>query len=242
MLARIACLIAAASLFAADPPGDAGKGAADLQGAWKLVAAEAEAGLVGVPDAGAVLVIEGERVLYGGEAIARITTDAATKPKVIDLRFDKPQRVYEGVYAAEADSLKICLNGLTDGLKERPQSFSLTDHPARRLLSFKRVKAEDAGAGTGFVGVSLRLDDKRKEVIVNAALEGSPAKKAGLRPDDVLLEVGGAPVAGLRAAVDAVRQAKPRSELTLRVRRDGREHDVKVKVGLLPFTILAGLE
>jgi uncharacterized protein (TIGR03067 family) len=242
MLARIACLFASALLLAADPPGDAKEGPADLQGAWRLVSVEAEAGSVGLPDPAPVLVIAGDRVLYGGETIARISTDATTTPKVIDLRFDKPERVYEGVYAAETDSLKVCLNGQTEGLKERPQSFSVKDHPAWRLLSFKRVKAEDAGAGCGYVGVSLRLDEKRKEVTVNAALEGSPAKKAGLREGDVLLEVDGARVADLRSAVEAVRRAKPRSELRLRVRRDGEEREVKVKVGLLPFTVLAGLE
>jgi uncharacterized protein (TIGR03067 family) len=242
MLIRIACLFAFSALLVADPPRDANKGPADLQGAWRLVAVEAEAGAIGLPDPGPVLVIDGDRVLYGGEPIARISTDAATHPKLIDLRFDKPERVYEGVYAAEADSLKFCLDRQSDGVKERPQSFSVKDHPTWRLLSFKRVKVEDAGTGLGFVGVSLRLDENRKVVIVNAALEGGPAKKAGLRNDDILLEVGGAPVADLRSAVEAVRRARPRSDLTLKVRRDGREREVRFEVGLLPFTFLAGLE
>lgn len=240
MFANVACLFAL--ILAADPVGDAKKAPADLQGAWRLVSVEDEEGAAGLPDPSPVLVIEGNDVLYGGEKIARISADAAASPKAIDLRFKEPERVYEGVYAAETDSLKICLNGQIDGVKERPQSFDVKDHPKWRLLSFKRVKPEDAGAGFGFVGMALGRDDKSGEVTVNAALEGSPAQKAGLRKDDVLLEVGGVKVADLRSAVEAVRRAKPRSELNLRIRSDGEEREVKVKVGLFPFTILAGLE
>jgi uncharacterized protein (TIGR03067 family) len=242
MIATTTCLLAAAMLPAADPPADAGKGPAELQGAWRLVSVEAEAGSVNLPDPRPGLVIKGDRVHYGGEEVARVTTDSASDPKLIDLRFPGPGRVYEGVYAVEKDSLKVCLNGRTEGVKERPDSFSIKGHPARRLISFERVKPDDVGAGSGFVGLALRFDEGRKEVSVDQALAGSPARKAGLRKGDVLREVGGAGVTDLRSAVDAVRRAKPRSELAFRVVRGGAEREVKVKVGLLPFAVLAGLE
>jgi uncharacterized protein (TIGR03067 family) len=242
MIATIACLLAAAPVLAADPPADVRKGPAELQGAWRLVSVAAEAGSVNLPDPRPALVIKGDRVLYGGEEIARVSTDSASDPKLIDLRFPGPGRVYEGVYAVEKDSLKVCLNGRTEGVKERPDSFSTKGHPARRLLSFERIKPDDVGAGSGFVGLALRFDQWRKEVIVDQALDGSPAQKAGLRRGDVLREVGGAGVTDLRSAVEAVRRAKPGSELALRVVRGGQEREVKVKVGLLPFAVLAGLE
>jgi S1-C subfamily serine protease len=146
------------------------------------------------------------------------------------------------VYAVEKDSLKICLNGRADGVKERPQAFSVKDHPARRLLSFERVKADAAGQGTGFIGLVLNYDKKREEVTVAAALDGSPAKKAGLSTEDVLIAVNGTAVTNLRSAVEGVRQAKPRSELVLRVRRGGKVREVKVQVALLPLEFMAGLE
>src|SRR4051794_8195412 len=111
MLPRLAVLLLAAPLVAADPP-------ADLQGGWRLTAAEAEAGPVDLPDTGPALVIKGDRVLHGGREIARLTADPAADPKVLDLHFTGPDRTYEGIYSIEKDALKVCLNGHSEGVKE----------------------------------------------------------------------------------------------------------------------------
>jgi uncharacterized protein (TIGR03067 family) len=241
MLARTFCLLGAATLFAAARPVEK-KAPTDLQGTWRLVSVEIESGPVALPDRRPALVIAGDRVLHGGDEIARIATDAAADPKVLDLRFGKPERVYEGVYAIAKDTLKVCLNGRSAGLKERPTSFAVKDQPNWRLLVFERVKTGSAEAGSGFVGLALGLDAARQELIVAQVLDGSPARKAGLHKGDALLDVGGVRVANLREAVEAVRRAEPRSQLALRVRRDGKEREVTVRVGLLPFTVVAGLD
>jgi uncharacterized protein (TIGR03067 family) len=237
MLPRLAFLLLAVPLAAADPP-------ADLQGGWKLVAVEAadDAVSVPLPDNKPALVIKGDKVLHGGQEIARLTADAAANPKVIDLKFAKPERTYEGIYAIDKDTLKICLNVRSDGVKERPSGFTLDGHPAWRRLTFERVKPEEAGAGPGFVGIMLKLEEGTKEIVVTAAFEDSPAKAAGLQKDDVVLSVGGTAAETLRGTVDLVRAAKPGGELTLKIRRAGKEMDVKVKVGLMPIAALVGLE
>ena len=237
MLPRLAVLLLAAPLVAADPP-------PEFQSGWRLVSVEAadDTADIPLPEPKPALVIKGDRVLYGGQEIARLTADPAANPKIIDLKFATPDRTYEGVYAIEKDMLKICLNGQPEGVKERPTGFDLTGHPAWRRLTFERIKPEDAGPGTGFVGVALQFVEATKEVVVQATLDGSPAKAAGLQKDDVLLSVGGTGFDTLRGAVDLVRAGKPGGELVLRVRRAGKEMDVKVKVGLIPFAALVGLE
>ena len=237
MLPRLAFLLLAAPLVAADPP-------ADLQGGWRVVSVEAadEAAAVPLPEPRPALVIKGDKVLYGGQEIARLTADAAANPKVIDLKFARPDRTYEGIYAIEKDTLKVCLNGQPDGVKERPSGFDLTGHPAWRRLTFERIKPEDAGPGNGFVGISLRLEEATKEIVIQAIIDDSPAKAAGVQKDDVLLTVGATAVKTLRGTVDLVRAARPGGELVLKVRRAGKEMDVKVKVGLIPFSTLVGLE
>src|SRR5262245_36897464 len=104
MFARLGWLLVAAPLVAADPP--PAKGPADLQGAWRLVTVESADGSVNLPQPRPGLVFQGDKVMYGGEEIARLTADAAATPKIIDLKF-APDRVYEGVYAIENDSLKL---------------------------------------------------------------------------------------------------------------------------------------
>lgn len=41
-----------------------------------------------------------------------------------------------------------------------------------------------------------------------------------------------------RTTTDAVRQAKPGTKLLFHIRRGGREQNVTVKVGVLPFSLL----
>src|SRR5262249_20578001 len=151
----------------------------------------------------------------------------------------------EGIYAVEKDTLKICLNRLSDGVKERPGGFATQDKENLRLLVFERDRDArgDATEGmNGFVGLVLRYDRDRKEGAVGDTLEGGPARKAGLRKDDVILKIGGGEFTELRPAVEAVRQSKPGSELTFRVRRAGKESDITVKVGVVPFNFVVGLE
>jgi uncharacterized protein (TIGR03067 family) len=241
MFASITCLVTLCPMFAAEPQDDKAKIPAELQGAWKLESVQGD-GTAGVSESRPVLVIKGNQLLYGGKAVARITADAATKPKVLDLHLAKPERLYEAVYSVDKDTLKICLNGQSDGVKERPQSFSVEGQPALRLLVLERVKTDDPSAGSGFVGLMLKKDEDRDEVVIADTLEGSPAKKAGLLKDDIVLKVGGTKVTDLRSAVDAARQSKPNSDLTIRVRRDGQERELTVRVGLLPFRYVAGLE
>src|SRR5262245_62797978 len=89
--------------LADDPPA---KGPADLQGCWKLVSVESN-GNTGDPVGGGQprWVVKGDSIHYGGEAIITLTADATTTPRIIDLKFRDPDRVYEGVYAAEKDTL-----------------------------------------------------------------------------------------------------------------------------------------
>jgi len=151
--------------------------------------------------------------------------------------------VYEAIYVVEKDTLKVCVNKRTEGAKERPGSFSTKDHEDWRLLVFEREKAapKDATEGlSAFAGIRLRKGEN-DEVVVESPIKGSPAEKAGLKKDDVVLKVGATAVADLDATVKAVRAAKPGEKLDFRVSRDGKETTVTVKVGVLPFPFVAHL-
>jgi uncharacterized protein (TIGR03067 family) len=242
MASRLNCLLLAAPLFLAAPPDDEKNGPPELQGVWRLVPAVSETDEADVAEPRPAIVVKKDRVLYADEEIAVVLAGGDAKSREIDFHFGNKDRVYEGLCAIEEKKLKICLNRRSDGVKERPDSFSLDGHPSRTVVTFEKIKADEVGPGTGFVGMALRRDEETKDVVVAEVLEGSPAKKAGLMKDDILLAVGGAGVTGIRQAVAAVRRAKPREELSLRIRRDGKEQDVKVKVGILPLGTILGLE
>ena len=127
----------------------------------------------------------------------------------------------------------------------RAEGFATKDKENWRLLVFERDQGakENATEGlTGYVGVALRVDKDRKEIAVGAVLDGSPAKKAGLRKDDIVLKIGGQEVKELLPAVEVVRQTKPGMQLVFRVSRDGKESDITITTGVVPFTWLAFLE
>ncbi|HJZ91478.1 MAG TPA: TIGR03067 domain-containing protein [Gemmataceae bacterium] len=143
-----------------DPPA---KGPAGLQGCWKLVSVETD-GKTNDPVGGGQprWVVKGDTVYYGGEAIIRFTADPSTTPLIIDLRFRDPDRVYEGVYAVEKDTLKVCLNSRADA-KDRPGEFATKDRADRRLLVFEREKAapeNPAEGATAYAGIQLRADEE----------------------------------------------------------------------------------
>lgn len=74
----------------------------------------------------------------------------------------------------------------------------------------------------------LDLDEARGAVVVEV-LPGSPAAKAGLRPGDVLDQVGDAEVASAEQALRLLEDADLAKGIRIRVRRDGMGHFVIVK-------------
>jgi uncharacterized protein (TIGR03067 family) len=214
----------------------------ELQGAWRLVAVEVLGRMEDLSDTAPRVEIRDDRLRYGGEEIARLTADATTMPKVIDLKFPTPERTFEGIYRLGDGKLDICLSTQTDGVKERPSEYATAGKPGRNRLTFERVGAEDkdpAEGLRGYVGVALAFNEETEEVRVAATLENSPARKAGLEEGDIVEEIGGKEVATLRFAVATVRAAKPGSRLVFHVKRGEATKDIPITVAVVPFEILA---
>jgi uncharacterized protein (TIGR03067 family) len=225
---------AVAAFFLAVSFAPADEAPADLQGRWELVSVEADGKADPLAMGRPRFQIVGDKIRYGGEDVAVLDADAGASPRSVDLRFTAPMRTYEGIYARQGATLKICLNGRVDGAKERPDAFSTRGKDAWRLLTLRRLAEGEADrAEPGFVGLALRLDNERKEVVVQGILEDSPAAKAGLKEGDVLLAIAEAEVATLPAAVEAVRRTRPGDTLTLRIRRDGEASEVRARVAAL---------
>jgi uncharacterized protein (TIGR03067 family) len=215
------------------------KGAAELQGAWRIVSVEANGKaqdfIAGQPR----WLIRGKKVQRAGEELAVLTTDPTTTPKAIDLKLLRPERVFEGIYAVDGDTLRVCVNVQPDGVKERPLKLSTKDQPQWRMLVFERVKAgEKEEPIAGFVGLALRINPDRGEVSVADVIKDSPAQKAGMKKDDLVLQIGAVQPTTLREAIDAVREARPGSKLMFRVKRGGKEQEITIQPGVVPFFLL----
>jgi uncharacterized protein (TIGR03067 family) len=240
---RISCLLVAGMFALAIGRADESqpKAALDaMQGVWKLKEVVIDGETQMLPPKPPRWVVRGDKVLYAGKPLAALVIDPATTPPSIDLGFLKPKRTYEGVYSLEDDTLKICVNRITDGVKERPLSFATKGKTDLRLFVFKRLK--EAGADGiehlgGFAGIAIGYN-KQKELVIRDVLDGTPAQKAGLKKDDVLLKVGGQDATEVRATVVMFAQSRPGTDVGVRVRRVGKEQDINVKVGAAPFFFL----
>jgi uncharacterized protein (TIGR03067 family) len=231
-------LTLAVSRAGADPQEAAQKDLAALKGTWRLTAVESAGSTMDQFDDGPRWVIKGNKVFYAGKELAALTVDGATTPKSMDLALDNPKRTYEGIYSLKEDTLKICVNRQTDGVKERPAGFDTKDKTGLRLLVFRRDKGDGMAGLRGFVGIRIKAGEDGMGVVIDAPLPGSPAEKAGLKKDDFLVKVGGREATGVKEVVEAVRELRPNSEVTFRVRRDGKERDITTKVGVMPFFYL----
>ncbi|MEN9418000.1 MAG: hypothetical protein RI988_1620 [Pseudomonadota bacterium] len=74
----------------------------------------------------------------------------------------------------------------------------------------------------------------REGVLIAGVLQGGPASAAGLRPGDVVVAVGGQPVAGTTSLLRTVAALRPGSRAVLAVLRGKERTEVPVTVGQRP--------
>jgi carboxyl-terminal processing protease len=103
------------------------------------------------------------------------------------------------------------------------------DGHTRFLTPGEREQNDQSLSGT-YVGIGVQLEEKKDEVVVAAPIQGSPAEKAGISPDDVLLAVDGKSVKGDDIS-EVVKKVKGKEgttvELTLRHEGKKREYDLE---------------
>lgn len=92
------------------------------------------------------------------------------------------------------------------------------------------VGINDVGVGVGeFYGAA---DDKG--AMVTQVVEGSPAEKAGIKVDDIVVELQGEPVVGATELMNKVAMQKPGTEVDLTILRDGKRKKIVVTLDTRP--------
>jgi uncharacterized protein (TIGR03067 family) len=243
MNAGIAMLLNVCCFWATDVPvqPEAKNQAGELQGTWSIVATERDGQREEMTNRLPPLVIKGDKIYYDGAEVGRVRVDVTTKPKCIDVTVLPAKAGLEGIYALEGNTLKICLNRESDALKERPDKFSTKDKANWKMVVCERATTKEAleSKGTsGFIGLQLRFDQDKKQVVITDTIEHSAARQAGLKKDDVIVKAGNVVATDLLSFVQGVRQMPPGSEIIMKIKRDDREQDIKVKVGILPFRFI----
>jgi len=83
--------------------------------------------------------------------------------------------------------------------------------------------------------IAKTLDLEVKQgVLITGVVQSGPASEGGLRPGDVVLRIGGAPIANTPQLLNAVAALKPHETAIVSVQRGGSAIDVKLTVGQRP--------
>lgn len=108
-------------------------------------------------------------------------------------------------------------------------------------ISVGITAAAEPEAQGPWLGVRLGGPNPSAEgVTISGVFEGSPADRAGLRANDVILSFDGEPVTGLRDLVNSIRSHESGAWMPLRVVRQDDEIDVDVRLGDRPGSVNVG--
>ncbi len=107
---------------------------------------------------------------------------------------------------------------------------TLGDNGHTRFLTPEEREQNDQSLSGTYVGIGVQLEKMNGEVVVAAPIQGSPAEKAGLSPDDVLVAVDGKSVKGdsISEVVEKVKGPEGTMvELTVRREDEVRKYDLR---------------
>ncbi|NDB26690.1 MAG: PDZ domain-containing protein [Actinobacteria bacterium] len=100
--------------------------------------------------------------------------------------------------------------------------FSISVDEVLIVIEQLREQANGAERKEGFLGVGLAArEDGGQGAIITNVQPGSPADKAGILVDDVVLAVDGEPIDGQAGLVAAIRDAVPGQTVKIEIFRDG---------------------
>jgi serine protease Do len=108
-----------------------------------------------------------------------------------------------------------------------PVAAGVISVKARKLIGFDETRIENANKGV----LGIMMDPNENEVVIGSVAAESGASKAGIRKGDVLLEVASKKITSRENLFEVLDTYKPGDTVTVRVMRDDKELDFKVKLG-----------
>ena len=125
---------------------------------------------------------------------------------------------------------------------------TLGDQGHTRYLTPDQLAQHDQSLSGSYVGVGIQIQTQNNTIVVTAPIDGSPAQKAGVKPNDVLVAIDGQNVSGmtLDQAVQLVRGPEG-SFVDLSFQRTGQSapltfhlQRMKLAVSSVEWTMLPG--
>jgi S1-C subfamily serine protease len=141
-----------------------------------------------------------------------------------------------GVYTEESPVIlefrekEVEASGFVFSRAEAPASGMALAIPIDIVKSVTVEIKEKGKVQRGWLGIGFNPNEEGLLEIVDVAKE-SPAELAKLEEGDIVLQIDGKVLSSSEMLVKEIRMRKPGQTATLKIKRDGKESDVRVKLG-----------
>lgn len=156
---------------------------------------------------------------FGEEKVITVGTERT--------EFDKLYTAYDtlkGEYFEDLDQKKL-INGAIDGM------VKALDDPYTDYMSVEEAESFHSSISSSFEGIGAEIQEKDGHIVIVSPIKGSPAEKAGIQPNDIIMAVDGKSLQGMTSteAVTIIRGEKG-TKVELTIQRSGSEEPIKVPI------------
>lgn len=156
---------------------------------------------------------------FGEEPAVTVGTDRSEFSKLYSAYDTIKDKFYQDV---ETEDL---VNGAIDGM------FTALDDPYSDYMNQEEASSFNESISSSFEGIGAEIQEKDDSIIVVSPIKGSPAEKAGVKPNDKILTVDGKSLQGMSSseAVTLIR-GKKGTTVSLEIERAGTEDTLKIDI------------
>lgn len=156
---------------------------------------------------------------FGDEKVVTVSNDRTEFNKLYEA-FD----TLKNGYFKKINEQKL-INGAIDGM------VSSLDDPYSDYMTKEEAQSFHSSISSSFEGIGAEIQEKDGHIMIVSPIKGSPAEKAGLKPNDLILSVDGKSLQGMTSteAVTIIR-GKKGTKVELSIQRPGMDKPMTVPI------------
>ncbi|WP_440137442.1 S41 family peptidase [Peribacillus frigoritolerans] len=157
---------------------------------------------------------------FGDEKVESLAPDKHAEFEKLYTTYDK----IKDDYYEEVDEEKL-VDGAIKGM------IKSLDDPYSAYMDKKEASSFDESISSSFEGIGAEIQEQDGKIMVVSPIKGSPAEKAGVKPNDIILSVDGKSVEGLTSseAVLKIRGEKG-TKVDLSISRAGESEPIELTI------------